>query len=165
MPSRNQRPGSRRWGSRRRGSAFVEFALVLLPLMAIFLAIIDFGFAIFLRSTFQHAVREGVRYAITGRTGQGMGQDDSIKAVVQKNAMGFLSGRDGASKIYIRYYVPGTFTQTQNNAGGNIAEVSIEGYTWRWMAPLLRAVVPPLPISARSSDQMEASPGGVPPTR
>jgi len=160
MRSPNQRPGSR-----RRGSGFVEFAFVLLPLMAIFLAIIDFGFAIFLRSTFQHAVREGVRYAITGLATQGMGQDASIKGVVQKNAIGFLDGTKGAAMIYIRYYVPGTFTQTQSNAGGNIVEVSIEGFTWKWMAPLLRATTPPLPISARSSDLVEASPGGVPPTR
>lgn len=142
----------------------VELSLVLVPLLALLLAILDFGFAIFLRSTFQHAVREGVRYAVTSRTSPGLGHDASIKAVVQKHAMGFLNG-DAASKIQIRYYLPGTLAETQSNAGGNIVEVSIEGYNWGWMAPLLRSASPALAVSARSSDRMESSPGGAPPSR
>jgi hypothetical protein len=150
---------------RRRGVALVELSLVLLPLLALLFAIIDFGFAIFLRSTFQYAVREGVRYAITGQTNPGSGQDASIKSVVQTNALGFLNGADGASKIFIRYYVPGTLTETQSNTGGNIVEVSIEGYTWNWMAPLMRGSLGPLTVGARSSDRMEPPPGGTPPQR
>lgn len=126
---------------------------------------LDFGFAIFLKSTFQHAVREGARYAVTSRTDEGLGQDGSIKAVVQRNAMGFLNGAAGATKIHIRYYVPGSLVETQSNAGGNIVEVSVEGYTWSWMAPLMRNSLPALTVGARSSDRMEPSPGGVPPTR
>jgi Flp pilus assembly protein TadG len=148
----------------RRGAALTELALVLIPLLALLLAILDFGFAIFLRSTFQHAVREGVRYAVTGRREDGLGHDASIKGVVQRNAMGFLSGSAGAEKIHIRYYVPGTLAETASNAGGNIVEVTVEGFTWRWMAPLLRGSSPAT-ILARSSDRMEPSPGGVPPPR
>lgn len=150
---------------RRRGATLVELALVLVPLLALIFAIMDFGFVIFLRSTFQHAAREGVRYAITGRTDAGTGQDASIKTRVQTNALGFLNGTTGAAKIFIRYYVPGTLAVTQSNAGGNIVEVSVEGYTWGWMAPLLRNGFPPLTIQARSSDRMEPPPGGTPPTR
>ena len=50
---------SRRRG--RRGNAFIEAAFVLVPLFALIFAILDFGLAIFVRSTLQHAVREGVR--------------------------------------------------------------------------------------------------------
>jgi Flp pilus assembly protein TadG len=150
---------------RRRGATFIELALVLLPLLALLLAILDFGFAIFLRSTFQHAVREGVRYAVTSRTEAGYGHDASIKRVVQTNALGFLAGETGASKIHIRYFVPGTLVETQSNAGGNIVEVSVEGYTWSWMAPVLRNALPPMTINSRSSDRMEPSPGGIPPPR
>jgi Flp pilus assembly protein TadG len=143
----------------------VELALVLVPLLALVLAIFDFSFALFLKSTFQHAVREGVRYAVTGQTQSGMGQDASIKAVVQQNALGFLNGTTGAAKIYIRYYVPGTLAETQSNTEGNIVEVSVEGYRWNWVAPLLRAGLPALTIQTRSSDRMEPSPGGIAPTR
>ena len=143
----------------------VEFALVLLPLLAIIFGIIDFSLAVFLRSTFRHAAREGARYAVTGRTAAGMGQDASIRAVVQRNAMGFLNGSSGASKIFVRYYTPGTLVETQSNAGGNIVEVSIEGYTWSWIAPVLRRAQPGLTVLARSSDRVENSPGGISPKR
>ncbi len=152
------------WRERRRGAALIELALVILPLLALLLAILDFSFALFLKSTLQHAVREGVRYAVTGRITTGLGQDASIKGVVQKNALGFLNG-DNASKIYIRYYTPGSLTETTSNAGGNIVEVSVEGFTWRWLAPLMRTGLPALILTARSSDRVEPSPGGVPPTR
>jgi Flp pilus assembly protein TadG len=143
----------------------VELALVLLPLLAIIFGIIDFSLAIFLRSTFRHAAREGARYAVTGQTASGVGQDASIRAVVQRNAMGFLNGSSGASKIHVRYYTPGTFVETTSNAGGNIVEVSIEGYTWNWIAPVLRRAQPGLTVLARSSDRVENSAGGIPPPR
>jgi len=150
---------------RRRGAALIELPLVLIPLVALWVAIIDFSFSIFIKGTFQHAVREGVRYAVTSRTEPGLGQDASIKGVVQRNAMGFLNGAEGAARIHIRYYVPGTLTETQSNAGGNIVEVSVEGYTWNWIAPVLRQDMAPLTILARSSDRMEASPAGGAPAR
>lgn len=149
----------------RRGGAMVELPLVLIPLVGLLVAIIDFSFGIFLKGTFQHAVREGTRYAVTSRTEPGLGHDASIQATVQRQAMGFLNGDVGASRIRIRYYVPGTFAETQSNAGGNIVEVSVEGYTWNWIAPVLRGSAAPLSIMARSSDRMEASPGGIPPAR
>lgn len=150
---------------RRSGAALVELAFVVLPLVAIWAALADFSFALFLKATFQHAAREGVRYAVTSRTEPGMGHDASIKAVVQRHAMGFLNGAEGASKIHIRYYVPGTFTPTQSNAGGNIVEVSIEDFRWNWMAPVLRGNASPLTLVVRSSDRMEMPPGGISPAR
>lgn len=143
----------------------VELALVLVPLLALILAIMDFGFGIFLKSTLQHAAREGARYAVTSRTEAGLGHDASIRAAVQTSAMGFLNGADGAAKIFIRYYIPGTLAETQSNAGGNIVEVSVEGYSWNWLAPLMRGSAGPLILAARSSDRMENSPGGVAPVR
>ncbi|MCC7174883.1 MAG: pilus assembly protein [Bryobacterales bacterium] len=156
---------SRKTDGSRRGQALVELPLVLIPLVALWVAVVDFSFAIFLKGTFQHAAREGARYAVTSRTEPGLGHDASIQAAVQRHAMGFLNGPRGAAKIHIRYYVPGTFTETQSNAGGNIVEVSIEDYTWNWIAPVLRGAAAPLNVVARSSDRMEASPGGLPPAR
>jgi hypothetical protein len=149
-----------------RGNAFVEMAFVLVPLFAIMFAIVDFGFAIFLRSTFLHAVREGTRYAVTYRTIVGKGHDDSIKTVVQNSAMGFLAGSSGAEKIKIRYYAPDTLVETAANAPGNLVEISVEGYQWGWLAPLMRDETP-LSIGARSSDRMEGLPLGMssPPAR
>lgn len=149
----------------QRGNAFVEAAFVLVPLFALIFSIVDFGLAIFIRSTLQHAVREGVRYAITYQTVDGLGHDASIKSVVQANAMGFLSEAENADKIKIRYYDPTTFAEVAGNDPGNLVEVSVEDYQWGWLAPLLRSASP-LQITTRSSDRMEGLPaGGVPPPR
>src|SRR5881392_3723031 len=71
---------------RQRGTAIVETALVLVPLMALLLAVADFAKPVFIHSTFTHAVREGCRYGITYQTTYNgttyTTQTDAIKAVV-----------------------------------------------------------------------------------
>ncbi len=149
----------------RRGSAVIETALVLLPLFAMSLGIMDFAMALFLRGTFLHAAREGVRYAVTYQTVQGMGHDASIRQVVQNNAMGFLAGTAGANMIRIRYYDPITFAETSSNSPGNLIEISIEGFRYSWMAPVMRGKSA-LNMTARAMDRMEGLPGGSnPPVR
>ena len=146
----------------------LEGALILVPLLALLLALIDFSFVIFLRTTFQHAAREGVRYAITYQTMPSLSHDASIKSVVQTNAMGFLNGAPGAALIFIRYYRPDTMaelTGVNSNGPGNLVEISVEGYSWNWIAPIWRTSTPLL-MTARASDRMEGLPGGqLPPAR
>lgn len=145
---------------RSRGNAAVETAMILLPLLALTLAFIDHGLVVFLQSTFQHAVREGVRYAVTYQTIAGMGHDASIRHVVVSQSMGFLAGRGDSVKI--RYFDPTTFQEVPENMPGNIVEISIEGYRYSWLAPLWRAPGT-IFISARAADRMEGLPTGSPP--
>lgn len=130
-------------------------------------ATVDFAVAILIRNTIQSAVREGVRYAITGQTITGAGgQDNSVKQVVQQNSLGFLNSTN-ANLIAITYYNPSTFavvTGVNSNASGNIVQVSVSGFSWAWMVPYARSAAPLL-ISAASSDLVEPPPNGVPPTR
>jgi hypothetical protein len=149
---------SRRRG--RRGSAAVETAMILLPLLALMLAFIDHGLVVFLQSTFQHAVREGVRYAVTYQTMGGLGHDASIRKIVVQQSMGFLAGKENAVKI--RYFDPVTFNEVPDNVPGNIVEISIEGYQHRWLAPLWRTPGSIL-IGARAADRMEGLPTGASP--
>lgn len=145
------------------GNTFLEAALVLVPLLALIFAIVDFGLAVFVRTTLQHAVREGVRYAVTYQTMPGRGHDASIKAVVQQHAMGLLNGHEDL--IQIRYFDPVSLQEVPDNSPGNVVEVSVEGYQWGWIAPLLRAPGT-LGITCRASDRMEGLPGGqAPPPR
>lgn len=148
----------------RRGSQIIEVCLCLLPFLGTLFLLIDLSLIVFLRATFLHAVREGVRYAMTGRTMSGLGHDASIKRVVQQYALGFLNGPEGEEKIKIRYYRPDTLTETTSNAGGNIVEISIEGYSWRPLVPLFRSSAA-IVIPARSTGIMEPSPYGIPPAR
>ncbi len=150
-----------------RGSEIVEFSLTILPFFAILFLIVDASWVIFVRATLQFAVREGVRYAITGQTGP-QGQDAAITSVVQNNAMGLLNGPAGASLVTINYYQPGTAAAlpdvVNSNIGGNVVQVSVNGMSLIPMAPLWRSASPVL-VFATSGDIVEPSPGGVPPTR
>ena len=155
---------------RQSGNTFVELALVFTPLLALILGIVDFAIPIFLIATFHHAVREGVRYGITYQTATGLSQTDSIKRVVQQNAVGFLSGQAGLDKIQVKYYDPATFAQVTGsnaNAGGNIVEVSVTGFSWSFLAPLWAylggnggAGPGAVNITAISSDRLEQLPSG-----
>ncbi len=141
----------------------VETAMILLPLLALVFAFVDHGLVVFLQSTFQHAVREGVRYAVTYQTSGGLGHDASIRQVVAQQSMGFLRGKEDAIKI--RYFDPSTFQEVPDNVPGNIIEVSVEGFEHQWLAPLWRAPGT-IRISARAADRMEGLPtGAAPPPR
>ena len=153
----------------RRGSELVECALATLPLLAFLWGILDVSVAIFVKNTMMFAVRQGVRYAVTSQTMQGLGQDASIKSVVNKYSLGLLNALspNGTNQITITYYNPVTLepvTGVGSNAGGNIVVVSATGLTWAWMIPLLRSTAP-LQFSVASADVMEASPIAGPPPR
>jgi Flp pilus assembly protein TadG len=157
----------RRRARRQAGSAIVEGALVILPLMAILFALLDYPLAIFIQNTLRAAVREGVRFAITQQTGGG-GQDAAIKNVVISNSLGFLNDADIAanrSTFAINYYDKNlaAATGSGSNAGGNIIVVSAS-IQRGWMAPIWRGGGL-LTFSAASSDVMEAPPNGVLPSR
>ena len=153
--------------SRERGSQVVELALVLLPLCALVFLILDIAWAFYVKATLQNAVREGVRYAITSQTMTGLGQDASIKAIVQQNAMGLLSGSSGAASIAIQYYLPNSLAPVSglnSNQGGNVVEVYVQNYSLPPLGPILRNPAP-LSLGAKAFDRMEGSPGGIPPAR
>ena len=142
----------------------MESSFVLLPLLALLFGIIDIAFAVFVRDTVQFAVRQGVRYAVTSQTMTGMGQDQSIKTVVNTYSMGLLNGlsptHNGMAQISIQYYDPVSLAQVTgvgSNIGGNIVVVSCTGLSWAWMAPLRRSSTP-MQFSVSSADIMEATP-------
>jgi Flp pilus assembly protein TadG len=157
--------------SRRRGSALMEGPLAMLPLLAILFAVLDISIALFVKNTAQFAVCQGVRYAITSQTLAGMGQDDSIKSVVQGYTLGFLNylspDHIGKNRITITYYDPVSLAPVSgagSNAGGNIVVVSASGLSWAWMVPLLHGAAP-LQFAVSSAAIMEATPIAGAPTR
>jgi Flp pilus assembly protein TadG len=155
----------------RQGSLVIEGAFAILPMLALLFGILDIALAIFVRNTMEFAVRQGVRYAVTSQTMLGQGHDNSIKTVVDNNAMGLLRALaaegDGRDRIIIDYYDPATIelsTGPGSNIGGNIVVVSATGLSWAWMVPLLRDAAP-LQFSVSSADIMEATPIAGPPAR
>ena len=148
----------------QRGSQTIEFGLVIVPLFAFMFLIMDISWAVFSKAALQHAVREGTRYAVTYRTMTGLGQDASIKSVVQQNSLGMLNGSSGASLISIQYYTPDTLTPTASNGGGNVVEVSVTGFSLAPLGPLMRSTSP-LSLSVSSCDRTESCPAGICPIR
>lgn len=187
MATKNKQAESIRARKRKQsGATMVEAAVIFLPFFALWFALFDFGMALFLKNTMQFAVRQGVRYAVTSQTASGMGQDASIKSVVNTYSFGFLgyltenshcsgtgvSGDPGTACITINYYhqdtttTPPTITQvgttgTGGNDAGNICQVVASSLTYNWMIPLMRSANA-YTFTVSSADIMEAQPGGAP---
>jgi Flp pilus assembly protein TadG len=111
----------------RRGQAMIEFALCFLLFMAVVFGFIQIAMAIWMKSTLHFAVREGVRFAMTGRTLGSAGHDASIKQVIRTRAGGVLSQAQADSLITIQYY-DSTGTATTANSGGNTVVLAVNNY-------------------------------------
>ncbi len=174
IPKQVQRKPLSERNRRRSGAAILEFAFTILPTFALIFAFIDFGLLLFRWATLQNAVREGCRYAITFQTITGDGQDASIEAVVQQYGMGFVKTTDSPQDIFVKYYSPtnlNTPIVVGGNVPGNIVEVSVQGVSWSWIAPIsgsmggggvpvLRSTTP-ITLNVYSSDILGGFPAGV----
>jgi len=151
-------------GASQRGAELVETSLILVPLLLMTFFVLDMGMSLFLQSTFQRAVRAGARYGITGQNTTGPGQDDSIRTIVQQNALGFLGTAGGLAAIKVRFIDPATGgpASAPMNIPGNILEVSVEGWQFNPFGQLGR-LGSKLDITATSFDVIEPYPGTVPP--
>ncbi len=150
------------WISSRAGGDLAGFGLMLAPLMLFMLLVVDTAWVVFARATLQRAVREGVRFGVTGRTLPGMGHKESIRTVVQRNASGLLGGERGRNSIQVRFYISDTFQDVSDveggNGGGNIVEVSVDELAIRSLPPFFRTPVPlTFRSGIRSSDRLEAN--------
>jgi Flp pilus assembly protein TadG len=178
---------------RQRGHLALEMALCFLPLMALIFAIMDFSMVLFIQGAFNNATREAVRIGSTyNMTYPPAGdpnsvtysdQTDLMKAVVQANAFGFLSGTltDGTtalSHIAVNYYtadnlstpvtaadlpkVVNSINVTVVNQSKNVVEVKISGYPWNWMVALPHYMPGTgMTLAASSLDIMQPLPTGV----
>jgi len=154
---------TRRRRTRERGSQLVEAGIMLLPFMALVFMTMDTAWALMVKATLQHAVREGVRYAVTGQTSGSNGQIASIEQVVLSQSLGLLTGSQ-AGTLSVQFLDPVTLAPTASNLGGNLVQVSVTGYQITPLAPLLRSGTP-VPVSVTSIDKLEGSPGGVAPQK
>lgn len=150
-----------------QGSEIVEFGLVIMPLLGLVFLIMNVGWLIFAKASLQEAVREGVRFGITGQVAAGQpGITSSIRQVVQQFSSGFISPAAAPSKVSIQYFSPQTLTPVNgvaSCAGGNVVQVSVSNIS---INPLAALLISPgaMILSASSSDIMESSPNGIVPS-
>jgi Flp pilus assembly protein TadG len=144
---RDRRTRTRRAG-RRKGAQLIEFTLVLIPLLSMVFVLLDTAWAIYAKATLQRAVREGVRTGITLTSSQmanGACLTDTVKSLVQTQAMGLLNGATGLAYIKVTYYLPPSPTSasgvtdvsgnSNGDAGGNIMQVSVQNYSLSALLP------------------------------
>jgi len=154
---------TRHWRTLEQGSQLVEAGLMLLPFLVLLFMTMDTAWALLVKATLQHAVREGVRYAVTGQTSGSNGQIASIEQVVLNQSLGLLTGSQAAT-LSVQFLDPGTLAPTASNQGGNLVQVSVTDYQITPLAPLLRSATP-VPVSVTSIDKLEGSPGGIAPPK
>ena len=148
---------------RQRGSAIVEFALTLVPMLALLFLTIDLSWMLFAWACIQEGVREGVRYATTGHT------DAEIQAVVQTYSFGFVKNvgtqtqicpNSSATPIQVCYYSAANPSQsiagTSTTCSGNIVKVSVTGINLAPLGPIWRSKSP-ITLSGVSADLVESN--------
>lgn len=179
MPgSRKSAGGNNRGVARRcgqRGAEALGGAFVMMMLLPLMFLIVDIAWGVFIKVTLQHAVREGVRYAITSQTksnseGVALGHLGSIKDVTISSAGGILAGQE--EKVSVTFYTPDLTedTSTNRNRGGNVVMVNIENFEYRPLIPVYTIGEwqkleilqdPPIRITVHAADRMESCPLGV----
>jgi Flp pilus assembly protein TadG len=133
---------------RSKGAEVLEFTLVLLPMLAMIMVLMDTAWAIYVESSLQYAVRIGVRAGVTitaAQTPKGSCLTDMVKSSVQQNSFGLLSGASNLALIKVNYFQPpaansngavtDVSTQANGNAPGNIMQVSVQNYSLAALMP------------------------------
>jgi Flp pilus assembly protein TadG len=140
----------------------IEAGFTVVLLFGLIFLILDLSMLLFIKSTLQQAVREGVRVGMTARlVGSTTYLNDSITQTVQKHALGFLNGAQGACRIQIQYFDP-TTGAASTGTQGDLLVVSVNNYNYTLLGAVLKDSHP-LSVSVASSDILERCPlGGCP---
>jgi Flp pilus assembly protein TadG len=149
----------------------LEFTFVMLPLFSMLFILLNITWAVFAKSTLQRAVRIGVREGITiSTTNTGSCLTDTVKSVVQANALGLLNGSKGLGYIKVNYFLPPAPSSTSPptdvstamnaDAGGNIMQVSVQGFSLVPIVPRIyswstKADDSPLIVNVYAADLIE----------
>lgn len=134
----------------KRGQALLEFALVVGVAAFLAFAICDLSWMFFVNLTMQHAVREGTRYAITGRTEPGLGRRASLIRKIREKSCGLydrnlhdpkdpkISVVDPRQVSFGNY--SGTPAADEPGAQNQIIVVSLT-YTCPLLTPVLKPII------------------------
>ena len=125
---------------KEQGASTVEFAIIAPLLFFLLLAIVDVCVLFWVNLSMQHAVREGTRYAVTGRVDLApAGDQQRYLAVIQKiwdSSMGLFDRLD--TRINgIGYGEPGKYNNAMFGVSGQIFVLQLD-CTWPVLTPMLQ---------------------------
>lgn len=134
-----------------RGQATVEFALAALVFFSLLFAVMDLGILFYVNLTMQHAVREGTRYAVTGRhdldPGGGVDRRAALIQKIKNQSMGLYDKnlyprKDPTIKVIDTSKTFNNYTSgiLQTGNPGKVDETIVVSltYTWPLLTPLLK---------------------------
>lgn len=127
--------------NKERGASAVEFAIVAPVVIFLLIAIVELCAVFWVNLTMQYAVREGARYAVTGRTDLDPNPTNdrryrAVIASIKENSMGLFD--KVAPRINnINYGNPSAYNDTMFGRAGEIFVLRID-CSWPLMTPLLR---------------------------
>lgn len=127
-------------GKKERGASAVEFAIVAPVLFFLLIAIVEVCGLFWVNLTMQYAVREGARYAVTGRTDLDPSPTNdqryrAVVAAIRNHSMG-LFDRVEPKINNIRYGDPAAYNDGMFGRAGEIFVLRID-CSWPLMTPVL----------------------------
>lgn len=132
---------------RQRGSAVVEMAIVAPVAFLLLIGVIEFSILFYTTLTLQYAVREGARYAITGRKDLDPAASNQQRylAVVQSiknNAMGMYDSCNPVISVNgTTYASSNAYADNMFGAPGQIVVLRID-CSWKLATPLVSSLFP-----------------------
>ena len=139
-----------------RGSALVEVGIIILPLVTISFAVLDFAGILYTFLAMQNGVSQATRFAVTGNTvndasGQAMPRDQAIRQAMRAATPGFQID-DSAF----------TFDDVSKGTSGtgdpnDIIRVTVT-YDWQLLTPILQPFFPSGHVTVRVASTMRNEP-------
>jgi hypothetical protein len=132
---------SKRKSRGERGASVVEFALILPLLLLLLMAIVELGVLFWVNMTMQHAVREGARYAITGRKDLDPNENEEERlrsnAILEKIRVSSLGLYDSVVIEPVTITDPAGTELTGFGGPGQIVVINLD-CSWPLLTPLVR---------------------------
>lgn len=132
---------------RQRGSAVVEMAIIAPIAFLLLIGVIEYSLIFYTTLAMQYAVREGARYAITGRTDMDPATSNQQRylAVIQQirnNSMGMYDSVSPVISVNNTTYASSSaYSATMFGSAGDIVVLRLD-CTWKLATPLIAALFP-----------------------
>lgn len=142
--------------TRPKGQSLVEFALVLPIILLLFMAMFDFGRAIFAFNTVSNAARFGARVAIVDQNLTAGISNAAQAAADQATGLG-LDPAPAAGEIQVQYLLPdlsGACPPAWGEWVGCVADVRVQ-YVFNAATPIIGNIIGPITIGSTTKLPIE----------
>ena len=127
---------------RQSGATLVEMAIIAPVFILVLVSLIELSLMFFATLTMQYAVREGARFAITGRANEtGTGTQQRFATVIAKirdNSAGIYDKVNPTISVNGKGYSTGTYGNAMFGGAGDVVVMQLD-CTWAVTTPFLSA--------------------------